>query len=118
MEARAGVLRGRWLLARVKERIKTLSCLLLVGTAAVHDSRFISWAHPSQGFLAPSRHGWIRWRFPDRKLVRHGPEAPASGHTQHWSAQSLAHPCHCQLDPGRLSLRGALGEGCPSPSSP
>lgn len=57
MEARAGVLRGRWLLARVRERIKTLSCLLQVGTAAVHDSRFMSWAHLSQGFLAPQGMG-------------------------------------------------------------
>lgn len=53
VEARAGVLRGRWLSARVRERIKPLSCLLLTETAVVHDSRFMSWAHPSQGFLAP-----------------------------------------------------------------
>ena len=37
MEARAGVLRGRWLLARVKESIKTLSCLLLVGDGFSRD---------------------------------------------------------------------------------
>lgn len=53
VEARAGVLRGHWSLARVRERIKTPSCLLLMGTAVVHDSGFMSWAHPSQGFLAP-----------------------------------------------------------------
>ena len=57
VEARAGVLRGRWSAARVRERIKTLSCLLLTETAVVHDSRFMSWAHPSQGFLAPQGMG-------------------------------------------------------------
>lgn len=115
-EARAGVLGGRWSSARVRERIKTLSCLLLTGTAVVHDSRFMSWAHPSQGFLAPQGVGGFSGDFQTVSWSDTG-QRPRGPGTQHWSAHSLTHPCHRQLDPGHLSLRGALGKGCPSPSS-